>query len=300
MGSALFRCCPEDFIVDEIIDIQPTGEGEHLLLLVSKRDQNTTWVAGLLAKLAGIPRNDVGFCGMKDRFAVTSQWFSLHVPGRDLDLNCLEHDDFTILQVARHNKKLRRGMHKGNQFRIVLQDFSVTDVVLKHRIDLIVAKGVPNYFGEQRFGHNGNNLDEVQKLIQLDKLKGNRHGTGLYLSAARSWLFNLVTARRLQEPHGDLAECTGPLWGRGRPISDGQVATIASDVLDGWQDWCYALEHAGLKQQRRDLIMEVGNLTAQWVETHKLCLEFSLPSGCYATTLMREIAELSRPDNFGL
>ena len=287
-------------MVDEIFDIQPTGEGEHLWLLVSKRDQNTTWVAGLLAKLAGIPRNDVGFCGMKDRFAVTSQWFSLHLPGRDLDLNCLAHDDFTVLQTARHNKKLRRGMHKGNHFRIVLQDFSVTDAVLKQRIDLIKVKGVPNYFGEQRFGYDGNNLYEVQKLIQLDKLKGNRHGTGLYLSAARSWLFNLVTARQIQESHDDLAEGTGPLWGRGRPTSEGQVATIEAEVLDGWQDWCYALEHAGLKQQRRDLIMDAGNITTQWIEADKLCLEFSLPSGCYATTLMREIAELSRPENFAL
>lgn len=287
-------------MVDEIFDIQPTGEGEHLWILVSKSDQNTTWVAGLLAKLAGISRNDVGFCGMKDRFAVTSQWFSLYLPGRDLDLNCLAHDDFKVLQTARHNKKLRRGMHKGNQFRIVLQDFSVTDAVLKQRIDLIKVKGVPNYFGEQRFGHDGKNLHEVQNLIQLDKLKGNRHGTGLYLSAARSWLFNLVTARRLQESHDDLTEGTGPLWGRGRPISEGQVAAIEAEVLDGWQDWCYALEHAGLKQQRRDLIIDAGNITAQWIEADKLCLEFSLPRGCYATTLLREIAELSRPENFTL
>ena len=287
-------------MVDEILDIQPTGEGEHLWLLVSKRDQNTTWVAGLLAKLAGIPRNDVGFCGMKDRFAVTSQWFSLHIPGRDLDLSCLVHDDFKILKVARHNKKLRRGMHQGNQFKIVLQDFAVTDISFRDRIELIIEKGVPNYFGEQRFGRDGNNLNEVQKLIQLDKLKGNRHGTGLYLSAARSWLFNLVAAKRLNLTNDDLIDETGPLWGRGRPATEGKIAAIEADVLDDWKDWCYALEHAGLKQQRRDLIMSVGNLAAQWNEADKVCLTFSLPSGCYATTLLREIAELSRPINFAV
>ena len=300
MATALFRCCPEDFVVDEILEIKPTGEGEHLWLLVSKRDQNTTWVAGLLAKLAGIPRNDVGFCGMKDRFAVTSQWFSLHIPGRDLDLNCLAHDDFKILKTARNNKKLRRGMHQGNQFKIVLQDFSVTDASFRERIDLIIEKGVPNYFGEQRFGHDGNNLNEVQKLIQTDKLKGNRHGTGLYLSAARSWLFNLVAAKRLMLSNNDLAGETGPLWGRGRSATEGQIADIENDILDDWKDWCYALEHAGLKQQRRELIMRVDNLTAEWIDADKLRLEFSLSSGCYATTLMREIAELSRPMNFAL
>ena len=79
------------------MDIEPSGEGEHLWLLISKKDQNTSWVAGILAKLAGIKRNDVGYCGMKDRFAITTQWFSLYVPSRDLDLSTLTHSDFTIL-----------------------------------------------------------------------------------------------------------------------------------------------------------------------------------------------------------
>ena len=186
------------------MDIEPSGEGEHLWLLISKKDQNTSWVAGILAKLAGIKRNDVGYCGMKDRFAITTQWFSLHVPGRDLDLDTLIHSDFTILRTARHNKKLRRGMHQGNRFKIVLREFEVEEKSFDDRMKLISRHGVPNYFGEQRFGHQGNNLHEVQKLIMADKLKGNRHGTGLYLSAARSWLFNLVLARQIDNADGSL------------------------------------------------------------------------------------------------
>ena len=280
------------------MDIEPSGEGEHLWLLISKKDQNTSWVAGILAKLAGIKRNDVGYCGMKDRFAITTQWFSLHVPGRDLDLDTLIHSDFTILRTARHNKKLRRGMHQGNRFKIVLREFEVEEKSFDDRMKLISRYGVPNYFGEQRFGHQGNNLHEVQKLIIADKLKGNRHGTGLYLSAARSWLFNLVLARHIDNADGSLdrlQDYTGPLWGRGRSSADRNAASVEEQVLKDWQDWCYALEHAGLKQERRNLILRSDSVLYDWIEPNQLSLEFSLSRGCFATALLREIAQLSRP-----
>ena len=280
------------------MDIEPSGDGEHLWLLISKKDQNTSWVAGILAKLAGIKRNDVGYCGMKDRFAITTQWFSLHVPGRDLDLDTLIHSDFTILRTARHNKKLRRGMHQGNRFKIVLRELEVEEKSFDDRMKLISRYGVPNYFGEQRFGHQGNNLHEVQKLIMADKLKGNRHGTGLYLSAARSWLFNLVLARHIDNADGSLdrlQDYTGPLWGRGRSSADRNAASVEEQVLKDWQDWCYALEHAGLKQERRNLILRSDSVLYDWIEPNQLSLEFSLLRGCFATALLREIAQLSRP-----
>ena len=285
------------------MDIEPSGEGEHLLLLISKKDQNTSWVAGILAKLAGIKRNDVGYCGMKDRFAITTQWFSLYVPSRDLDLSTLTHSDFTILRTARHHKKLRRGMHRGNRFKIVLKQFEVEKKSFDDRMKLISRYGVPNYFGEQRFGHQGNNLHEVQKLIMADKLKGNRHGTGLYLSAARSWLFNLVLARHIDnadESLDRLQEYTGPLWGRGRSSADREVASVEEQILKDWQDWCCALEHAGLKQERRNLILRSDSILYEWIEPNQLSLEFSLLRGCFATVLLREIAQLSRPSNVSI
>jgi len=285
------------------MDIEPSGEGEHLWLLISKKDQNTSWVAGILAKLAGIKRNDVGYCGMKDRFAITTQWFSLYVPSRDLDLSTLTHSDFTILRAARHHKKLRRGMHRGNRFKIVLKQFEVEKKSFDDRMKLISRYGVPNYFGEQRFGHQGNNLHEVQKLIMADKLKGNRHGTGLYLSAARSWLFNLVLARHIDnadESLDRLQEYTGPLWGRGRSSADREVASVEEQILKDWQDWCYALEHAGLKQERRNLILRSDSILYEWIEPNQLSLEFSLLRGCFATVLLREIAQLSRPSNVSI
>jgi len=293
LGRALFRSQLEDFQVDEIIDLQPSGEGEHLLLHIRKRDQNTTWVAGLLAKLAGINRNDVGYCGMKDRFAVTTQWYSLHLPGRELDTGQLEHDDFEIIACCRHHNKLRRGMHRGNQFNILLREFKVDSALVTERLRLIEQQGVPNYFAEQRFGHEGGNLYEAQKLIAADQLKGNRHGTGIYLSAARAWLFNLVVAKYIER--GDLSDHTGPLWGRGRSNASVDNRQIESEVLADWQGWCYALEHAGLKQERRNLLLKPENLTASWTQADCLRLQFALPSGCFATALLRELAELFRP-----
>ncbi|MDG1310909.1 MAG: tRNA pseudouridine(13) synthase TruD [Porticoccaceae bacterium] len=299
LGQALFRSCPEDFCVDEIMDLQPSGEGEHLLLHIRKRDQNSQWVAGLLASLAGIKRNDIGFCGLKDRFAVTTQWYSLHLPGNDIDLARLEHSDFDILAAHRHHKKLRRGMHQGNQFSIRLRQFEVHPALLDERLRLIEQLGAPNYFAEQRFGHQGNNLREAQRLIDGDQLKGNHRGTGMYLSAARSWIFNLLLERRiainnLRAPiDGDESAA---LWGRGRSNTSAEVNKIETAVLADWQSWCYALEHSGLKQERRDLLLRPRGLAWKWVAEDQLQLSFALPNGAYATALLREIAELFRPE----
>ena len=281
----------------------PSGEGEHLLLHIRKRDQNTQWVAGLLAKLAGIKRNDVSYCGLKDRFAVTTQWFSLYLPGRELNPEQLQHEDFEILSLVRHHKKLRRGSHSGNKFRLVLREFSALENQLpeiESRLEQIARNGVPNYFGEQRFGYNGGNLVEAQSLIEQDQLKGNRQGSGMILSAARSWLFNLVLAERIRRNTWSTAmefetQPSGPLWGRGRSAAGGDLAELEQELLSGWQSWCYALEHAGLKQERRATVLVPELLQWKLLQADQLELSFCLPAGGYATVILREIAELFRP-----
>ena len=295
LGKASYRNCPEDFIVDELIDFTPADEGEHLLLHIKKRDQNTQWVAGLLAELAGIDRRSVGFCGLKDRFAVTTQWFSLHLPGRNLDIDQLTHADFHILSSARHNKKLRRGMHAGNRFSIVLRDFAIDPDALKQRLELIQKSGVPNYFAEQRFGWDANNLVKANELINQGMLKGNRHGTGIYLSAARSWLFNLLLDRYLQLGNPNFSD-TGALWGRGRSSTEGSFSEHEQQLLSDWASWCHALEHAGLQQQRREFILQPQKLSFKALSESQFGFNFELPNGSYATAVLREIAELFRPE----
>lgn len=270
---------------------------------IKKRDQNTQWVAGLLSNLADIKRNDVSFCGLKDRFAVTTQWFSLYLPGRELNADQLLHDDFEILSMARHNKKLRRGMHSGNQFRLVLREFSALQdqhAEINVRLENIARYGVPNYFGEQRFGHDCGNLVEAQTLIERDLLKGNRRGTGMILSAARSWLFNLVLAERIRRDNWSTAmeyetQPCAPLWGRGRSAAGGELAQLEQGVLADWQSWCYALEHAGLKQERRATVLVPDSLQWKHLAEDQLELSFGLAAGGFATVVLREIAELFRP-----
>jgi len=282
-------------LVDELIDFQPANEGEHLLLHIKKRDQNTQWVAGLLAELAGIDRRSVGFCGLKDRFAVTTQWFSLHLPGRNLGINQLAHADFQILSTARHNKKLRRGMHAGNRFSIILRDFEIDIETLERRLELIQVSGVPNYFAEQRFGWDANNLVRANELINQNKLKGNRHGTGIYLSAARSWLFNLLLDRYLALANTNLTD-TGALWGRGRTSTEGSFSVHEKQLLSDWSSWCHALEHSGLQQQRRIFIIQPKNFSYKAHAESQFEFNFELSNGSYATAVLREIAELFRPE----
>lgn len=299
LDQALFRSVPEDFRVDEIIDFEPSKEGEHILLQIRKRDQNTQWVAGLLSDLAGIERNAVGFCGLKDRFAVTTQWFSLHLPGREIAEQQLQHPHFEILSMQRHHRKLKRGMHRGNKFAIVLRDFEVDRKTFAERIERIELYGFPNYFGEQRFGWEANNLHKVTELVASGKLKGNRHSTGLYLSAARSWLFNLILDAYLHSGRHSLDD-TGPLWGRGRSTSNPVLQEIEDAVLKPWTAWRHALEHSGLQQDRRRLLVQANDLHYQFIKANVLELSFSLPSGSYATALLREMTKLFRPHISGL
>lgn len=237
----------------------------------------------------------MGFCGLKDRFAVTTQWFSLHLPGQEIEIDQLAHADFQILTSARHNKKLRRGMHAGNRFSIVLRDFSIDPEMLEHRLELIQKSGVPNYFTEQRFGWDANNLVKADELIGEGKLKGNRHGTGIYLSAARSWLFNLLLDRYLALGETNLKD-TGPLWGRGRSTTEASFSEHEQQLLSDWSTWCHALEHAGLQQQRRAFFLQPQKFSYKGSAQGQFEFNFELPNGTYATAVLREIAELFRPE----
>lgn len=313
LGSALFKSNAEDFVVHEQFSPPITGSGEHLYLEVEKRDQNSQWVAQQLAAAAGISPNDVGFCGLKDRRAVTRQWFSLYVPGREIDLPTLESEHYQILHSGRGAAKLRRGDHSGNHFTVVLRDIDACQADLDGRLAELEGGGFANYFGEQRFGRNGNNLLEVERLVAAGKLVGDRgrqrsrarqksrggqrqslhNSHGLLLSAARSWLFNQVLHARLcdsTEPF--LATDDGPLWGRGRSLAAEPLAASEAHWLAPWQHWCEALEHGGLVQQRRPLLTFAQQFRWHWLDRGTLQLTFALAAGEYATSLLRELVVL--------
>jgi len=319
------RATPEDFQVDEVLGFEPDGQGEHALLHVRKRNTNTDWLARQLARHAGVRAADVSYSGQKDRAAVTTQWFSVHLPGRpDPDWSALASDEVEFLRIARHTRKLRRGSHRANRFIITVRELEGDAAALEPVLQRIAADGVPNYFGEQRFGRGGGNLERAEALFAGKLKRVDRQQRSMYISAARSHLFNAVLARRVTDGvwnravDGDVmmldgsqsvfaAETvdadikrrvgemdihpTGPMWGRGTSPATGACRALEDEVLAPWSDLRDGLEHVGLKQERRALRLPVAELTWDYPDANSLRLAFTLPRGAFATVVLREVVD---------
>jgi tRNA pseudouridine13 synthase len=321
------RCRPEDFQVDEILGFRPDGEGEHILLHIRKRNANTGWVAGELARLAGVPMRDVSYAGLKDRNAVTSQWFSVRLAGKEQpDWRELESAELTLLESGHHRRKLRRGALKENRFRILIRNLRGDREELEKRLVRLQQQGSPNFFGEQRFGHQENNLPMADLLFDGKLKKLNRNKRGLYLSAARSYLFNQLLAERVQRGDweralpGDLMMLdgsraifpvqeidgeirhrveiqdihpTGPLFGEGQSDTGCEVQALELRILHSRPSWEEGLKRFGLKSERRALRSRARELKWSWPQEDQLQLSFGLAPGSYATALLREIIQYS-------
>ncbi len=309
-----------------MLGFQPVGEGEHVLLRLRKRNTNTEWLAKQLAEFAAVPVRDVSYAGLKDRNAVTSQWFSVRLPvTQDLDWSRLESDEIQLLEAVRHRRKLRRGALAQNRFRLRLRKLVADSDELQRRLQQISLQGVPNYFGEQRFGHDGNNLIMVERLFSGELKKVVRHKRSMYLSAARSYLFNHVLGQRLEQGNwnqalpGDIMQLdgsgshfsvteidetiqqrvtdldihpTGPLWGRGEPKVTGAVAELEQAVSQRHVHWLDGLKRFGLNHDRRALRARVIYLQWNWLNPGDLELEFGLHPGSYATMVLRELVRV--------
>jgi tRNA pseudouridine13 synthase len=328
-AEAVIRARPEDFEVDELLRFEPTGQGEHAFLSVRKRGLNTRAVAQMLARHAGARAIDIGFAGMKDRNAVATQWFSVGLAGRaDPDWQALNDDALTVLLATRHQKKLRPGQLMQNRFRITLRSLTGDREGIKARLDRIGSEGVPNYFGPQRFGRDGANLDAARELFQGIRHVRDRKLKGIYLSAARSHVFNRVLSARVAagswnralpgevlmfddsrsrfRTHGeDLAadprieelelHPTGPLWGKGSPDAAGEAADVERKAVKTLSDLAAGLEAAGLKADRRALRLRVVDLNYRHSGEDAVTLTFALRPGAFGTAVIREVAQVRKP-----
>ncbi len=330
LGRAGFKTQPEDFVVEELLGFEPSGVGEHCLLWVEKRNLESNAAAAQLADALGLRRRLVSHCGLKDRHAVTRQWFSLHMPGQPSpEPATLESEELRVLRVTRNTRKLRRGIHQGNRFTIRLRqpDFSVA--AAEERWRQISSMGAPNFFGSQRFGNEGRNVEKALAMFRGEFTPSDRLLRGLLLSAARSQLFNSVVAERmsrgiwdhalpgevygfpdngtillLENQRGDerrrfadgMVELTAPLWGVGELHSAGEVRALEQEVMSRFPELAAGLEAAGLRQERR--VMRLRPLSPEFVSLvgGDLQLSFDLPRGTYATTLLRELAVLDDGD----
>ncbi len=319
---ARLRTAPEDFVVEEVLGYEPDGAGEHAFLVVEKRGANTDWVARELARFAGTSPVNVGYAGLKDRHAVTRQAFTVQLPGKaDPDWSAFPHAEVSIRSLGRHSRKLKRGALRGNRFLLVLREIEGDRGEVEGRLAAIAARGVPNYFGEQRFGLGGGNVAQARAMFGGRRV--DRDKRSILLSAARSHIFNGVLAERVAggtwdapmdgeiwalegsrswfgpEAFNDtLAERlarfdihpSGPLWGRGDTPAAGAVAELERAVAARDEDLAAGLADARMDQERRALRLQPRDLAWRWLDDGALEVSFGLPAGAYATTVIRELA----------
>jgi tRNA pseudouridine13 synthase len=297
--SGRIRTSAEDFIVNEQIEIEFAGEGEHDWLLIEKTGANSAWVAGQLAKYARIAERDIGYAGLKDRHAVTTQWFSVKREIKNpTDWSEFDTEGVRILNTQVHNRKLKRGMHRGNSFRIAVRSDEVGDlrIEIEARLRLIASDGVPNYFGEQRFGRDGRNIELGRAVLEGKRMPRNKRSIGI--SALRSFDFNKALDARIRDgtwnrllpgdranldgtgSHFDVGGLTPELEQRCKELDIHPTGVLP------------AIDSIRVDASERPLRMRVADLRWQ-IEDEALWLEFTLGRGSYATAVLREIALVS-------
>ena len=323
-GLGKIRSVPEDFIVKENLAFEASGTGEHAFLQIEKTGENTDYVARQLARFANVRQRDVSYAGLKDRHAVTTQWFSVWLPGKaDPDWTQFETDSMKVLHSVRHARKLKRGVLSGNSFKIIIRDWQGDKDKTIQQLEAMKDNGIANYYGSQRFGNEGQNVNKALAMFQGAKV--GREQRGLYLSAVRSYLFNQILAYRVirenwnQPVAGDTymfdlshscfkselpdAEIirrleakeihpTGVLWGRGEAGVSEDTLSIEQAIVDAYPELSKGLIDCAVDIDRRALRVNVQDLHWQFGNDTTLELGFTLPAGSYATSVLREIIEL--------
>ena len=320
--TALLKAECADFVVKEQLGYDMSGDGEFVALKVRKTDCNTLFVGEQLAKFAGISARNMSYAGLKDRKAVTEQWFSLQMPGQPTpDFSQFSLEGVEILDVTRHQRKIRIGSLQGNHFKILLRNAEETDE-LKERLDFLAKNGFPNYFTEQRFGRDGNNLTQALRWANGEIKVKDRNKRSFYLSAARSEIFNLIVAKRIelglaqQVLNGDILQLNGShSWfvvDESEDLAQLQQRLAQQDVLltapligeeeksaVDFEHEIFAQHQAlfdlmrqeRMKAARRAILMQPQHFQWQF-EPNGLRLQFALPAGSYATALIRELVNV--------
>ena len=320
--TALLKAECADFVVKEQLGYDMSGDGEFVAVKVRKTDCNTLFVGEQLAKFAGISARNMSYAGLKDRKAVSEQWFSLQMPGQPTpDFSQFSLEGVEILEVTRHQRKIRIGSLQGNHFEILLRNAEETDE-LKVRLDFLAKNGFPNYFTEQRFGRDGNNLTQALRWANGEIKIKDRNKRSFYLSAARSEIFNLIVSKRMEldlaqqillgdvlqlngshswflvDESEDLAQLqqrlaqqdvllTAPLIGE----EEKSAVDFEHEIFAQHQALFALMRQERMKAARRPILMHPQHFQWQF-EPNGLRLQFALPAGSYATALIRELVNV--------
>ena len=316
-----------DFIVREELGYPLAGEGEFVAVKVRKTNANTLFVGEQLAKFVGISAKNMSYAGLKDRHAVTEQWFCLHLAGKETpDFSTFECEGIEILEVTRHNRKIRTRALEGNYFELLLRDVVETDE-LKQRLNQLQEIGFPNYFTEQRFGRDGHNLTQAQRWASGEISVKDRKKRSFYLSAARSVVFKLVVSQRIADQQmqtvllGDYLQLAGsnsffevkaedlmqsqqrldendvlltaPLIGENSLEQNGNECEKA--IVAQHENLINLMKKERMNAARRAILCKPQDLRWQF-EPEGLRLTFFLNSGSYATGLVRELITLNEEE----
>ena len=308
---------PEDFIVDEIPLFAPSGEGGHTFVRIEKRGRTTEEVARLLARLADVPHAEIGYAGRKDKVAVTTQWFS--VPGLEpATALALEAEGVRALEALRHGQRLRTAQLRGNRFELVVRELSAEQVAsAESAAECIRRVGMPNKYGAQRFGRDGDNAERARALLAGGDPGRDRRAARFLLSALQAEVFNAFLAARplaldqlevgevatkhesggsfvvedlaLEAPRAAAFEisASGPIFGTKLLLPRGAPAEREAAVLRaaGIPERLTPPRGIKLRGARRPVRVPVPDLDATPLAADAVRLRFSLPAGSYATVL---------------
>ncbi|BBV09642.1 TPA: tRNA pseudouridine(13) synthase TruD [Providencia stuartii] len=330
LSTGKLKSQPEDFIVKEDLGFELDGEGEHVMVRIEKTGCNTLFVAEQLAKFAKISARSVSYAGLKDRNAVTEQWFCLQMPGKETpDFSLWQLDGCRVIATTRQKRKLRIGTLKGNQFELTIRDISVPEDV-EARLQKVAEQGIPNYFGEQRFGRDGQNLTQALRWANQEITVRERNKRSFYLSAARSAMFNHVASERIENQTinqvllGDALQLTGrgswfvataeelptlqarvasgelsitaPLPGDGELGTQEDALVFETNSLESYHSLMTLMKNERVSSTRRAMIVKPQNFQWQWIDQTTLKLNFFLNSGSFATSVVREIINQDSAD----
>lgn len=324
--SGRLKAFAEDFIVDEVLGFEPVGEGEHLFLQVEKSGLTTQDLINRVAGDFGIKPRDIGYSGLKDKMAITRQWLSLYLPGQINKISPPDPDSYTVLKQSWHNRKLRPGTHRANRFEVLLRNVDGFDEAVGQQIESIKSSGMANYFGQQRFGAQQDNVERALQVFANARKarKLSRNKRSLYLSALRSHLFNQILSKRIEsaiwsEPiegdvfmlagsqsifHEKLSDDiltrfgifdisnTGSLYGKGDNKLCEQALDIERQIFSDNSEITQCLLDQGAKLQMRALRIAVGDFTFDYqADKKQLTIKAVLPRGSYFTSLLNHLVD---------
>jgi tRNA pseudouridine13 synthase len=321
--SGILKSTPADFQVSEELGFEPDGDGEHCFLLVEKTGLSTPELITRIAHDYSLHPRLVGHSGLKDKHARTSQWLSLHLPGKPLPAGNSAGDGYRILRQVRHQRKLRPGTHKSNSFQLCLREVEKLPDKTISQIGFLTDQGFANYFGAQRFGRRQDNVK--QALLKLQNRRLQRSRKSILLSSLRSYLFNRILARRISLGHwekplaGDIFMLRGShsifkdeisddllaryqqldisssasLYGSGRNQVSDQAQAIEEQVFAQHEDITDCLDRQGARLQMRALRAVVDDFSYEYdAEERNLRLNLTLPAGSYVTTMLEHFIDL--------